>query len=219
MTEQPKGSGPDPIGDLQRWLLRSGARGVSREVSDQVRSLFGGGGGGKRSANVWETATAPLAEEPPECAWCPICRAARMMKGSGPGLASHMATAGDTLATVVLEAVSTVESALSAAQRAAAENAAAAGQPRPGKDHEETADSWQTDSWQAAADHVAAPTAGTRAAAHESADQPDSAQKQGPPGKQDSAGKQAQAGEQDPAGEPAPQQTSGGSPHEPDHRG
>src|SRR5216117_3511674 len=33
VTEEPSRSGQDPIGDFQRWLVRSGARSVSREVS------------------------------------------------------------------------------------------------------------------------------------------------------------------------------------------
>ena len=56
MTQEPSRSGQDPIGDFQRWLIRSGARSVSREVSDQIRSTLGVGGG---PADVWAKATAP----------------------------------------------------------------------------------------------------------------------------------------------------------------
>ena len=134
MTQQPRGSGPDPVGDFQRWLMRSGVRGVTREVGDQVRTLLRG----ERGGDVWHSATAPPPPEAPECAWCPICRAARMLRGSRPGLASQMAAAGDTLAAVVAEAVSTVEAALAAAQRTAAENAeraAGGGGAGPGDGH------------------------------------------------------------------------------------
>jgi hypothetical protein len=131
VTQQPKGPGPDPVGDLQRWLLRTGARGVSRGVQDQIRGLLGGGGGAG-GGDVWEAATAPPPQEAPECAWCPICRAARLLR-SRPDLASNLASAGDTLAAVVAGAATAVESALAAAQRAAAENAQpAAGRPAPG---------------------------------------------------------------------------------------
>ena len=98
MTQEPSRSGQDPIGDFQRWLVRSGARSVSREVSDQIRSMLGVGGG---PADVWARATAPPADEAPECAWCPFCRAARVLRESGPGVSSQMGGGG-------LEAVSGV---------------------------------------------------------------------------------------------------------------
>ncbi|HEX8009295.1 MAG TPA: hypothetical protein VF482_23035, partial [Trebonia sp.] len=60
MSEREPGS--DPIGDFQRWLMKAGARSLGRDVADKVRSTLGGGdGGGRRSADVWETATT----EPP----------------------------------------------------------------------------------------------------------------------------------------------------------
>ena len=39
------------------------------------------------------------ADGPPECAWCPLCRAIRLSRQSGPGLAGHMSGAADALAT------------------------------------------------------------------------------------------------------------------------
>ena len=33
----------DPIGDFQRWLMKAGARSLSREVADRVKSTLGGG--------------------------------------------------------------------------------------------------------------------------------------------------------------------------------
>jgi hypothetical protein len=116
MTQEPSRSGQDPIGDFQRWLVRSGARSVSREVSDQIRSMLG------RSAvpaDVWSKATAPPADEAPECAWCPICRAARVLRESGPGVGSQMAGAGEAVGALARDAVSVVESALAATGRAA----------------------------------------------------------------------------------------------------
>jgi hypothetical protein len=109
---QQRGSAPDPIGDFQRWLVRSGARSVSRELGGHIAGAFGLGG---KPGDVWESATAPPSDEAPECAWCPVCRAARLLRVSGPGLASHVAAASDTLATLVQDAASVVESALAAA--------------------------------------------------------------------------------------------------------
>jgi hypothetical protein len=109
-----KSSGSDPIGDLQRWLMRSGARSLSREVKGQFRRATGGG---SDHADVWETATAeppPSVGEAPECAWCPLCRAARRAKESGPGFASQAAAASGALFSVAQDAVAAFEATLSA---------------------------------------------------------------------------------------------------------
>ena len=183
MTQQPRGTGPDPVGDFQRWLLRSGVRGVSREVGDQVRTLFGGG----RGTDVWKSATAPPPVEAPECAWCPICRAARMLRDSRPGLASQMAAAGDTLATVVAEAVSTVEAALAAAQRAAAENAERAAAEDAGRHAAQPAAAEGTDHVPGEAmDPV--PGEGAGPAAAEGAERPGEERMQGPSHEPDNRG-------------------------------
>jgi hypothetical protein len=116
VTQEPSRSGQDPIGDFQRWLVRSGARSVSREVSDQIRSMLGRPA---RPADVWAKATAPSAHEAPECAWCPICRAARVLRESGSGVSSQMAAAGEAVGVLARDAVSVVESALGATGRAA----------------------------------------------------------------------------------------------------
>ena len=116
MTQEPSRSGQDPIGDFQRWLVRSGARSVSREVSDQIRSMLGRSAG---PTDVWSRATAPPADQAPECAWCPICRAARVLRESGPGVGSQMAAAGEAVGVLARDAVSVVESALTATGRAA----------------------------------------------------------------------------------------------------
>jgi hypothetical protein len=115
VTQQP---GNDPFGEFQRWLVRQGARGVSRELGDQVRNAFGRSSG---SNDVWEHATAQHDGESPECAWCPICRAARRLRVSGPGLASHVAAAGDAFSTAVQEVASAVESVIAANRQAGAE--------------------------------------------------------------------------------------------------
>jgi hypothetical protein len=115
VTDGNGSSGSDPIGDFQRWLVRSSAKSLSRELKDQFRRAAGGSSQGR--ADVWETATTeppPTPGEPPECAWCPICRAARRARQSGPGLASQVAGAGDALFGIAQDALSAVEATLSA---------------------------------------------------------------------------------------------------------
>ena len=119
MTDQPRQSSGDLIGELQRWLVRSGARGVSRQLNGQIRTVLGGN---QSRADVWETATADH-QESPECAWCPICRARRRLRDSGPGLASGVAAAADAVNVVMQDAMSAFEAAVAAAGRQ--------GRPRP----------------------------------------------------------------------------------------
>jgi hypothetical protein len=112
---QPGGSGNDLIGDFQRWLLRAGARGMSRELADQVRTALGKT---QPSGDVWETAThTPAPGEAPECAWCPLCRAARIVREARPTRDTRVAAVGDALTTVVQDAVSVLEAALAATSR------------------------------------------------------------------------------------------------------
>ena len=111
MTERQPGS--DPIGELQRWLVRSGARGVTRGLGDQVRTALGGNTHG----DVWENATAD--NEAPECQWCPICRARRKLRDSSPGLSSAVSAAGDAVSVVLQDATAAFEAAVAAAGRQA----------------------------------------------------------------------------------------------------
>jgi hypothetical protein len=128
VTQQPGRSGQDPIGDFQRWLVRSGARSVSREVGGQLRSMLGYRG---RSADVWETATMHT-DEAPECAWCPVCRAARVLRESGPGVTSQMAAVGDVVSALAQDTMSVFEAALAATGRAARSAATEPGQGTSG---------------------------------------------------------------------------------------
>jgi hypothetical protein len=128
VTQEPRQPASDLIGEVQRWLVRSGARGVSRGLNDQIRTALRGGG----HADVWETATAD--EEPPECAWCPICRARRRLRESGPGLASHVAAATDAVGVMMQDAMSAFEAAVGAAGRQA--------RPRPGS--QSSSEVWDT---------------------------------------------------------------------------
>ncbi|HMH93882.1 MAG TPA: hypothetical protein VK586_22730, partial [Streptosporangiaceae bacterium] len=55
-TRRPAPPGGDLLGDLQRWLIRSGTRSMRREIEGQVRRTLGGG---RRAepADAWGTAT------------------------------------------------------------------------------------------------------------------------------------------------------------------
>jgi hypothetical protein len=110
VTERQPGS--DPIGELQRWLVRSGARSVTRGLGDQVRTALGSS---SQHGDVWENATAD--HEAPECQWCPICRARRRLRDSGPGLSSAMSAAGDAVSVVLQDAATAFEAAVAAAGR------------------------------------------------------------------------------------------------------
>ena len=114
-SRQPSQSGGDLIGDLQRWLIRSSAKNMRREIGGQVRKKLGADRGEPR--DVWDTATTepPPGDlgEAPECAWCPICRAARRIRESGPGFGSQLAGAGDAVAAAVQEALGAVDTVLS----------------------------------------------------------------------------------------------------------
>jgi hypothetical protein len=133
VTERPGNSRTDPIGDFQHWLVRSGAREVGRGVRGRIRAALGLS---DSKADVWESATTtPPPGEAPECAWCPVCRAARLLRETRPGVGSQVAAAGEVLAAVVQDAVSAVEAALAATGRAAAaDNRAGTAWPADGGD-------------------------------------------------------------------------------------
>lgn len=100
---QPSG---DVLSDVQRWLIRSSARNMRSQFEDQVRRTLGG----QRPDNsdVWDVATTEIPSnvgEAPECQWCPICRAARRMRESRPGLPGQLSGAGDAVGSAMQEAV------------------------------------------------------------------------------------------------------------------
>lgn len=69
--------------EVQRWLIRTSAKNVRDELSDQVRKAFRGQD--NEPSDAWAAATTEppdAADQPPECAWCPICRAARRIAES-----------------------------------------------------------------------------------------------------------------------------------------
>jgi hypothetical protein len=102
------------FGDLQRWFIRQSAKNMRNQISGQVRRSLGGGG--REPSDVWDTATneiPPEVGESPECQWCPICRAARRMRDSGPGIGDQISGAGDAVASAVQDAISALDSLLS----------------------------------------------------------------------------------------------------------
>ncbi len=104
--------GADVFGDLQRWFIRQSAKNMRREISGQVRRTFSGS---RENADVWDTVTheiPPEVGESPECQWCPICRAARRMRDSGPGIGGQLSGAGDVVASAVQDAISALDSLL-----------------------------------------------------------------------------------------------------------
>src|SRR5262249_29198015 len=93
---------------------------MSRELADQVRAALGKN---QSTGDVWEAATThPVPAEAPECAWCPLCRAARIVREAKPGRDKRVAAVGDALTTVVQDAVSVLEAALAATGRSAGGN-------------------------------------------------------------------------------------------------
>src|ERR1700722_10457107 len=107
--------GSELLTDFQRWLLKSGARSMRKELTGNVRRTLGGG---RPDANndVWDVATTeipPEVGESPECQWCPVCRAARRMRDSGPGLGGQLSGAGDVVASAASDVISMIDSLLS----------------------------------------------------------------------------------------------------------
>jgi hypothetical protein len=72
----------DLANDVQRWLIKSSARSMRDELGDQVKKAFRSSGSGSNAEDVWSTATTEPPDylyQAPECAWCPVCRAARRL--------------------------------------------------------------------------------------------------------------------------------------------
>jgi hypothetical protein len=194
--------------DFQRWLIRSSAKSMRREITGQVRRSLGAG---ERAnpGDVWGTVTTeipPEAGESPECQWCPICRAARRMRETGPGLGDQLSAAGDVVASAVQEAMKSFDSVLA--------RAGAAGDPaRDNPDRWSPASGdWTSvrDDWAAA--HGAQPAGGTATAEVDAAAGADAAV--GP----DAAARPEGSATPDGAGGPE-QNGKPDGPDEPDNRG
>jgi hypothetical protein len=100
---------------MQRRLIRAGAKNMRREFGGQVRKKLGGDR--RERQDVWDTATTepPPGEygDAPECAWCPVCQAARRIRESGPGLGSQLSGAGEAVAAAVQAALGAFDGILS----------------------------------------------------------------------------------------------------------
>ncbi|MGO8962006.1 MAG: hypothetical protein ACLQFR_32235 [Streptosporangiaceae bacterium] len=108
--------GANILNEFQRWLIRSSARNMRKEIGGQVRKTFSGSR--TQSADVWDVATTEIpleVGEAPECQWCPICRAARQLRESGPGIGGHISGAGNAVASAVQDAINAFDSVLSKA--------------------------------------------------------------------------------------------------------
>jgi hypothetical protein len=119
-SDRPRQSSPPPrldlVGDLNRWLIRQGAKNVRKEIGGQVRRTLGGGRRSSSTSDVWDAATneiPPEVGEAPECQWCPICRAARRMRESGPGIGGQLSGAGEAVAAAVQDAFGALDGLLS----------------------------------------------------------------------------------------------------------
>jgi hypothetical protein len=109
----PASPGSDILGEFQRWFIRSSAKNMRKEFGGQVRKTLGGGRG--NAGDIWDTATTEVPApdgEAPECQWCPICRAARRMRESNPGLSGQISGAGDAVAAAVQDAIKAFDSLL-----------------------------------------------------------------------------------------------------------
>jgi hypothetical protein len=140
---RPAGPGQDMLSDFQRWLLRSSARNMRNQIGEQVRKTLGGRQ--PEPGNVWDVATTeipPEVGESPECQWCPICRAARRMRESSPGLGGQLTAAGDAVAAAVQDALSGLESLLARGDDSGENRDAAQAATGPARSWAEARDEW-----------------------------------------------------------------------------
>ncbi len=90
---------------------------MRQELTGQVRRTLGRA----ERENVWEVATTEPPYDPsgeaPECAWCPVCRAARRIRESAPSVGGQLAGASDVVAAAVQEAMRAFEATMSMGQR------------------------------------------------------------------------------------------------------
>jgi hypothetical protein len=105
-------------GEMQRWLIKSSAKSVRDEFGGQVRKAFRGSD--SKHADSWATATnepPDAADEPPECAWCPVCRAARRIARARPAAdgsgGPRLSDAADVVASAVRDALAGLDALLS----------------------------------------------------------------------------------------------------------
>jgi hypothetical protein len=105
--------------DIQRWLIKKSARNVRDELGGQVKKAFRGSE--RKTGDSWATATTEpphAADEAPECAWCPVCRAARRLAQARSGADAHgggprISDAADVMAGAMRDALAGIDSILS----------------------------------------------------------------------------------------------------------
>lgn len=105
--------------EVQRWLIRTSAKNMRDELGGQVRSAFRRQDG--KTPDVWAKATTEpprVGAEAPECAWCPVCRAARRVAearatGGERGAAAALADVSDVLTGAVRDVLAGLDSVLS----------------------------------------------------------------------------------------------------------
>jgi len=124
----------DMANEVQRWLIRQSARNMRDEFSGQMKKALRGPSPSEPT-DVWGTATTEppdAASQPPECAWCPICRAARRMAqaqvagqsggsskpaggfgGAGGGVTTTLAGATDAIVGAARDALTGIDAILS----------------------------------------------------------------------------------------------------------
>jgi len=122
--------------EVQRWLIRTSAKSMRDELGDHVKKAFRGPE--MKPGDIWATATTEppqAAGEAPECAWCPVCRAARRVAearaagGESRGAAA-LADVSDVLTGAVRDVLAGLDSVLS--YRPGDLSAARSGSDRPG---------------------------------------------------------------------------------------
>src|SRR5215468_10998537 len=104
---------------------------MGRQVSGQIRAALGRNQ--QPTGDVWETATTEPPDEAPECAWCPLCRAARLLRETKPGRDTRVTAVSDALGTVVQDAFNVLDAALATTGRAASGDGRRSGSAGPAR--------------------------------------------------------------------------------------
>ncbi len=104
--------------EIQRWMIKTSAKSMRDEFGGQVRKAMRGSDSGR--GDTWAAATTEpphAADEAPECAWCPVCRAARRISQARAGTDGHggprLSDAADVVAGAVSDALAGIDSILS----------------------------------------------------------------------------------------------------------
>jgi hypothetical protein len=82
--------GPDPVGSVaeEAAKLLGALSGWAREQGDGVSAMAGGFAG-----SMTEELHEHLANDSPECAWCPVCRTVAAVRQTSPEVKAHLASA------------------------------------------------------------------------------------------------------------------------------